>query len=892
MSSKKSGPNRRRSGASKRRFGTLGFWTILTIVILLAVYVQVLAATRPNVSGQRLTVKGFNDLSEQGRLKSATILDADSYVVGRFRRADGTIGTYNMPYLKAQDSRGDLLSGLLANKVDARIDQQFTKSLAVPASLVLPALIIVVVFVYLLLAYRRGSGMFAVRSGARLASEGDSSVTFDDVAAQDDVVTELRELAQYLSDPDRFSALGARVPKGVLLYGPPGCGKTLLARALASESGASFYSITGSDFVELYVGVGAARVRDLFKEARENAPAIIFIDEIDAVGRRRKGGTASTGSGEEQSQALNQILTELDGFTAVQGTIVVGATNRPDDLDPALLRQGRFDRGIAVERPDEQGRAEILAVHARGKPLGGDVDFAAIATQGVGLTGADLGGLVNEAALLAARAHRTEILQVDLEHALERIVEAPERQRRLAMRDRSLGARSLAGERVTFADVAGIDEALAELIEVKHFLGNPTHYTEMGARFPRGFLLVGPPGCGKTLLARAVAGESNAAFISVAATEFVEIFVGEGAGRVRDLFAEARAVSPAIVFIDEIDAVGTTRQAAAGSNQEREQTLNQILVELDGFRQRDTLIVMAATNRPEILDPALVRAGRFDRTITLGLPDLAGRRAILAVHVKGKPMGPDADLDVLAAVTRGFSGADLQNLLNEATLLAARDGRREVSMDCLDRAMERIKLGIGRAYVLSDEERKVLAYHEAGHAVVTTVLREGGLPHKVSILPAGATLGRAWMANGEEQHLHSRSMLVNQMASLLGGLAAEEIALGKASSGVADDLARVARIARKMVCELGMSEAVGRLTYGSEDGTHLDGPNPGYSDDAVRLLDAEARALVVEAENLARDVLTSARASLERVAQALLERETLNAAEIRELIDRAPSVTR
>ncbi|MBA3300224.1 MAG: AAA family ATPase, partial [Thermoleophilaceae bacterium] len=650
---------RRRRPEAGRLFGSLGFWTILIILIILVAFLQVVAATRPQVTGQKLPFSTFIDLAEAGRIENARILDVDSYVVGTYRPRGGEPARYNVPYLKTLNPRERLVDSLQENRIPTSIDQQFGKSLAPVAVALLPALIITIVFVYFILSYRRGTGLFSDRSGAQKATGEDELSNFDHVAAQDTAVTELRELAQFLSDPKRFTDLGARIPTGVLLYGPPGCGKTLLARALAGESGASFYSISGSDFVETYVGVGAARVRNLFREARENAPSILFIDEIDAVGRQRKAGpSASGGSSEEQAQARNQILSEMDGFSPVEGTIVVGATNRPDDLDPALLRPGRFDRAISVDRPDELGRAAILEVHGREKPLASGVDLSAIANRATGLTGADLESVMNEAALLAARADKTEISQSELDDALTRILEAPERQRRLSARNRNVGRASLGEERVTFAQVAGSAEAVAELGEIKEFMNDPGRYTEMGARFPRGFLLIGPPGCGKTLLARATAGESNAAFLSVAATEFTEIFIGEGSGRVRDLFAQARAIAPAIVFIDEIDAIGSKRGSSLdGGNRESEQTLNQILIELDGFRQRDGVIVMAATNRPEILDAALIRTGRFDRTITLGLPDRADRKAILDVHGNGKSVGEDVDLDAVAGITRGLSGA-------------------------------------------------------------------------------------------------------------------------------------------------------------------------------------------------------------------------------------------
>ena len=312
------------------------------------------------------------------------------------------------------------------------MNQQFAKSLIGPLTILLPALILVVIFIYFILSWRRGTGLFGVRSGARrMDAESGRLVTFDDVAGQEQAVTELREVSDFLSDPERFATLGAQIPRGLLLYGPPGCGKTLMARALAGEAGAEFYSISGSDFVELYVGVGAARVRDLFKEARENAPAIVFIDELDAVGRRRVGGagTAAASSSEEQNQALNQLLAEIDGFNPAQGVIVIGATNRPDVLDPALLRPGRFDRAVGLELPDEHDRLAILEVHARSKALADDVDLEAIAAKAVGMTGADLASVMNEAALQAGRARKRTIAQRDLEEALTRIRETPERQR-------------------------------------------------------------------------------------------------------------------------------------------------------------------------------------------------------------------------------------------------------------------------------------------------------------------------------------------------------------------------------------------------------------------------------------------------------------------------------
>jgi cell division protease FtsH len=383
-------------------------------------------------------------------------------------------------------------------------------------------------------------------------------------------------------------------------------------------------------------------------------------------------------------------------------------------------------------------------------------------------------------------------------------------------------------------------------------------------------------------IARAVAGEANAAFLSVAGTEFTEVFVGEGAGRVRDLFGRARAMAPAIVFIDEIDAIGARRGAGVDGHREREQTLNQILVELDGFRGREGVIVMAATNRPEILDPALVRAGRFDREITVSLPDRAGRRAILEVHVGTKRLGPDVDLDAVAGITRGLSGADLANVLNEAALLSARRGREEISMDAVDEAVSRATLGIARAHVLTDEERRIVAIHEAGHAIVARAVPNGRLPHRISIISAGGSNGQTWLVDTHDRSMHSRAGLIDEMAILLGGRCAEQLVLGDAGSGAHHDLAQVGRIARGMVRELGMSDRLGPIGY-SEDADE-DGRTVTYSDDTLRVIDAEARMLVDEAVERATAVLRSSQEALDRLANALIEAETLSSAQIEEIV--------
>ena len=872
---------RRRRRALRRL--PLGGWVSVSLLVLLAAFFAVLELSRPHVSGDRLRVDTLQRALDDGRIRTGRILDADGLLVGEYRRPNGTIARYNAPYFRSDPgARQALARLLLAAQVPTTIDQQVPKALVFPALLfLLPTLMFVIVLVYLRVSSARGTGLFGIRSGARRIQSQEIATSFADVAGQDDAVAALRELAEFLMTPERYAAIGVTIPKGVLLFGPPGCGKTLLARALAGESGAAFFSISGSDFVELYVGVGASRVRELFREAREQAPSLVFIDEIDSFAQRRSTGAADTGSGSEQEQALNQLLAEMDGFSTTAGVIVIGATNRPDTLDPALLRPGRFDRSIGLELPDLHGRQTILAVHVRGKPLVPGVDLEAIAARAVGMTGADLASVVNEAGLLAARAGRAEISQPDFEQAVQRILEAPERQRRLSLRARSVGQRTLAEDRVTFADVAGAEEAIEELREIREYLGAPDRFVEMGARIPRGYLLSGPPGCGKTLLARAVAGESNAAFVSVAATEFVQRYAGEGAARVRDLFAEARAIAPAILFIDEIDAVGAAR-GSGDDGGERHQTLNQILVELDGFSQRAGIVVIAATNRLDTLDSALVRPGRFDRHVLVDLPDLRARRAILALHAAAKPLAADADLDAVARLTQGMGGADLANVMNEAALLAARRGAAAITMATLDEAIERASLGIGGAHAMTPEDRRLVAYHEAGHGLVAMALPGGKILHRITIIPRARTLGAAWVLESGDRVTLTHSLLLERMAMMLGGRAAERVVFGEVGDVAGADLVAVTEIAHRMVGELGMSDAIGALSYGEGRGARRP------SEDTARVIDLEVRRLVDEAEAMAVGVLTRSRGALNRVAEALLERETLTLAEVAEIAGPIP----
>jgi cell division protease FtsH len=443
--------------------------------------------------------------------------------------------------------------------------------------------------------------------------------------------------------------------------------------------------------------------------------------------------------------------------------------------------------------------------------------------------------------------------------------------------------------KVTFADVAGVEEAVEELQEIKDFLQHPAKFQAMGAKIPKGVLLYGPPGTGKTLLARAVAGEAGVPFFSISGSDFVEMFVGVGASRVRDLFEQAKAAAPAIVFVDEIDAVGRHRGAGlGGGHDEREQTLNQLLVEMDGFDVKTGVILIAATNRPDILDPALLRPGRFDRQIVVDQPDLEGRRAILNVHAKGKPLAPDVHVDVVARRTPGFTGADLANLMNEAALLAARRDKSLVSMEEMEDAIDRVIAGPERkTKVLSERERRVIAYHEGGHALVGHVLPGTDPIHKISIVARGRALGWTLALPTEDKVLRTRSELRDQLAMILGGRTAEEMIFGDPTTGASDDIERATNLARAMVTEWGMSDHLGPQRLGDKNGEVFLGRDmghqPNYSDSVAADIDAEIRRLIDEGHAEAREILELHRPTLDRLADALVEHETLDPPAIMEL---------
>ncbi|HLG50702.1 MAG TPA: ATP-dependent zinc metalloprotease FtsH [Chloroflexota bacterium] len=443
--------------------------------------------------------------------------------------------------------------------------------------------------------------------------------------------------------------------------------------------------------------------------------------------------------------------------------------------------------------------------------------------------------------------------------------------------------------RVRFDDAAGVDEAKQELREVVEFLRSPSRFTAVGARIPKGVLLIGPPGTGKTLLARAVAGEAGVPFFSISGSEFVELFVGVGASRVRDLFDQAKRNAPCIVFVDEIDAVGRQRGfGIGGGHDEREQTLNQILVEMDGFDKQTNIVVIAATNRPDVLDPALLRPGRFDRRVVLDAPDVNGRRAIIRIHTRNKPLAPDVDLDRLARETPGFCGADLENLLNEAAILAARAGRQVITDMDLEEAIDRVLAGPARrSRLIGPREKEITAYHEAGHALVAHSLKSVEEVHKITVVPRGISGGHTRLLNAGDRQLWTRSQLMDHLTFMLGGMAAEDLILGETTTGPGSDLEQATDTARRMVCAFGMSDVVGPVVLGRFEGLGLhprEGVERPVSEATAAQVDREVRRLVHEAFVRARQLLEGQRPVLDRVAAALMQHETLQGDVLRRML--------
>ncbi len=733
------------------------------------------------------------------------------------------------------------------------------------------------------------SNIFSMgKSRAKIIMPSQVKINFSQVAGAQDAKSELMDVVDFLKNPEKFKRLGAKLPRGILLVGEPGNGKTLLAKAIAGEANCPFFMVSGSDFVEVFVGVGAARIRDLFAQARKTSPCIVFIDEIDAIGRQR--GTGLGGGNDEREQTLNQLLTEMDGFES-QGVplVVIAATNIPDVLDKALLRPGRFDQRIDVPFPDTKAREEIIKIQAREIKLSSEVDVKRLAEETAGFSGADIANLVNQAALIASKKNHDIVMASDLEEARIKLFKSQETQNKTGALQNKTSVRAKlfmpSQVKTKFEDVAGIKEAKEEVFDVVDFLKNPSKYKRLGAKIPRGVLLVGEPGNGKTLLARAIAGESNCPFFSVSGSDFVEMYVGVGAARVRELFSQAKKNAPCIIFIDEIDSLGGHR-TTHGGGQEHDQTLNQLLTEMDGFDVSPAdIIVIGATNRIDMLDKALLRPGRFDRQVKVPYPDISAREDILRVHAKRIKLDSSVDFHKLARGTPGFSGADLANLINEAAIAASKKNQDVVTVADLDEARDKVILGKEmRSIVLSPKELKMTAYHEAGHALIRLLLPDVTEPlFKVTIVPRGMSLGATHWLPEREKYISTREEMVASIMSALGGRIAEEITFSALSTGASNDFAKATDMARSMVCDYGMSEKLGPLVYSPDSRG-----SKSYSEETANKIDDEIRSIIQTCYEKAKSLLLEHRDKLEKLAMVLLEKETVQAQEIYDLLQIEP----
>jgi len=730
------------------------------------------------------------------------------------------------------------------------------------------------------------------KSRARMFLPSTIGVKFNDVAGAQGAKNELQNIINYLKHPEKYRQLGAKVSRGVLLVGEPGNGKTLLAKAVAGEANVPFFSITGSDFIEVFVGVGAARVRDLFAQAHKHSPCIIFIDEIDAIGRAR--GSGMGGGHDEREQTLNQLLTEMDGFASEGSNIIVlAATNMPEVLDKALLRPGRFDCRIDVPYPDEAAREQILHIHARRMKLSDDVDIHQLALDTAGFSGAELADLLNKAAVEAARHNDAWVTAAHIDQARAHILasqKAIKPQANPASGDNSLARMYKPSQiKTNFASIAGMEDAKEEVNDIIQFLRNPEHYSRLGAKMSKGLLLVGEPGNGKTLLARAMAGEANCPFFSISGSEFVQKYVGVGAARVRDLFAQARKHKPSIIFIDEIDAVGMHRAADGGSGgqSEHNQTLNQLLTELDGFDTKDEpIIVIGATNRADTLDKALMRPGRFDRRVHVLKPRKADRLKILELYAKDFKLDDSVDLDKLARGTIDFSSAAIANLMNEAALIASRNPDRDaITMADFEEARDKILVGKqAKSLERTQKEIKETAYHEAGHALMHILQPEHAMPlHKVTVLARGGALGIAWglPETDLDMSLETKESALANIRIALGGRAAEELVFGLQSSGASNDFEQATNTAQRMVRYFGMCDELGPVTYDRQRGLS-------YSDKTAERIDEAVKKILQESLQSVKETLTKHRDKLELLAQKLIEKETLDAQEVYELLGMEP----
>lgn len=695
--------------------------------------------------------------------------------------------------------------------------------------------------------------------------------TLKDIAGMEQPKKDIEEFLNFIQNPEQFTRLGAKPPKGILIYGPPGTGKTLLARATAGQAKVTFIAVAGSAFEETYVGKGAARIRELFDIARKNKPAIIFIDEIDALAPARKGEEISL----SQIQAVNQLLAEMQNINEQKNSdiYVMAATNRLESLDPALLRPGRFDWQIHMGLPTDKERQEILKQYITKIKTAQDVKIENLVALTAGFSGADLANLVNEAALVAGRLDLKAVNQQCFEVALKKITTYE----KALSPGLALKILSPSDIKIRLSQIAGMNETKKEVAEVIDYLKDPKAFTRLGAKPPKGILMYGPPGVGKTMMARAIAGEANVSFIATAGSSFDEKYVGVGAARVRELFSTARKYKPCIIFIDEIDGLLANQGSEQGG---RDQTINQFLTEMDNIQNdiNEGIIILGATNKLNAIDPAALRPGRFDRKVYFRYPTLLEREAILKSHLANIHYDKKVDVSLLAKISSGYSGADLANWINEAAIDATRKNKPYVDMASFEAANDKIALGVAQDNVLDEKEKKLTAYHEAGHALVGILVPDNPrVLHKMTIGLRNESLGVTHFRYEGEKLSFTKKEFEALIATALGGYIAEELIYGKenVTSGAASDLIQANEIAKEMVT---------RYAMGDDQDLIMSDVFPSAEHN-----DAEnAEKILVRDYELAKSILQKNMDKLHLLANALLERETLDYEEILSVLNLKP----
>ncbi len=702
-----------------------------------------------------------------------------------------------------------------------------------------------------------------VGSGIEVTN-ADATIRIDDVIGVDDVKQDVLEIVDFLQHGDELRKIGAKIPRGMLLVGPPGVGKTMLAKAIANEAGVPFYGLSASYFQTAFVGEGAARIKALYAQARKSPAAIVFIDEIDAI-----GGTMQE-TGNNRTSALNQILIELDGIGR-SNVITIGATNVEQSLDPAFMRSGRFDRKCYIGLPDAEARKKIFAKYLRDIKLASEPDLDKLGKQTTNFSGADIAACVNEAAIIAVRHGKKHVEEVDLEEAVDRIsVTAGHK-----LNTHGMNLARVPDIEVRLSDIKGMEEAKSEAAEVVALLKHAQAIAASGLKAPKGVLLVGPPGVGKTMLAKAIANEAGVPFYALSGGDFQSMWAGVGANRVRAVYEQARrSGKPAIVFIDEIDALGGKRgiDLGGGAIQDSNKTLNQFLVELDGFGKHKVLTI-GATNNPSMLDGALLRPGRFDRRIDVPLPNLEGREAILQHSLTQVANDDTVSVLDIARMTVFSSGADLANVVNEAGLSAIRGGRTTVSHKDLISAIQRVQFGMPYHRHILVSELMATAYHEAGHTMVCYYRDRRELIQAVTVVPTGKALGYMWPVSKEDYVQKNKQEYLVDIEVSLGGYAAEKLYMETTTSGVSSDLRHVSAVAGAMVRDWGMGtfQFNTDLAYGYERSVQENRP----SDQTQREIELQIKHIVDGCLGNVEQLLLSRRPQLDKLAQGLVEKETL-----------------